>query len=92
MIRLDIRPAPADEVRNEALFFRLVREAFGQRRKTAVNAVAAGLGVEKRRLTALFAALDIPEAQRAERFTLSQFAALANALEADAAGYNENDG
>ena len=34
-------------MRDEALFFRIVRAAFNQRRKTLVNALSAGLGLDK---------------------------------------------
>ncbi len=44
VIRLDVRKTPPVSVRNERLFFALVRAAFGQRRKTAVNSISAGTG------------------------------------------------
>ena len=40
---MDIRPTPAVQVEDEAGYFALVRAAFGQRRKTAANAIAGGL-------------------------------------------------
>ena len=43
VVRLDLRPAPPVDVPDEALFFRIVRAAFGQRRKTLANALSAGL-------------------------------------------------
>src|SRR5699024_12141 len=49
VVRLDIRPTPAVAVPDEKAYFALVRAAFGQRRKTAANAIAAGLGLPRQR-------------------------------------------
>ena len=78
VIRLALHKAPPVEVRDEAALFRTVRAAFGQRRKTAVNSVSAGLGLPKDRDAAAMDAAGIPPAARAERITLAQYAALAN--------------
>lgn len=44
VIRLKRRDTPPVQVKDEALFFRIVRAAFAQRRKTLVNALSAGFG------------------------------------------------
>lgn len=44
VMRLHRRSAPPVRVENEALMFRLIKAAFGQRRKTLVNALLSGLG------------------------------------------------
>ncbi len=45
VVRMDIRPTPAVQVEDEDGYFALIRAAFGQRRKTAANAIASGLGL-----------------------------------------------
>lgn len=80
VIRLEVRKAPPVTVHNEKQFFAVVRAAFGQRRKTAVNSVAAGLSIPKERAAAAFAAAGVAPDLRAERLTMEQFAALADAL------------
>jgi 16S rRNA (adenine1518-N6/adenine1519-N6)-dimethyltransferase len=62
-----------------AAFERAVRAAFGQRRKTLRNALAAVYGRERAE-TAL-AACGIPADERAERLELHAFVVLAEALE-----------
>ena len=49
VIRLDVRATPPVQVPNgdEAGFFRLIRAAFSQRRKTIANVVASGLNLPK---------------------------------------------
>lgn len=79
-IRLAVRKMPPVSVRDERLFFSLVRAAFGQRRKTAVNAVSAGLALPKENVAALFAAVGIPPAARAEQLSMPRFAELADLL------------
>ena len=47
VIRLTPRPEPPVGTEDPELLFRLIRAAFNQRRKTLVNAMAAGLGLDK---------------------------------------------
>lgn len=80
VIRLRIREQPPVRTADEASFFRVVRAAFCQRRKAAVNAVSAGLSLPKATVQAAFQALCLPETMRAEQFSLEQFAALTDRL------------
>ncbi len=80
VIRLPLRHAPPCEVENEALFFRLVRAAFGQRRKTLANSLGSA-GYDKATLQAALQRAGISPTARAEQLTLPQFAALAAALQ-----------
>lgn len=80
VIQLRVRQKPPVEVANEAFFFRLIKAAFGQRRKAAANSISAGLSVPKSSVQAALQTLSLPEKLRAEQFTLEQFAELSNAL------------
>lgn len=80
VIRLRIRKTPPVEVANELFFFRVVRAAFAQRRKTAVNSIANTLGRSKQAVAAAFDAAGVPQNARAEALTLEDFAALAAGL------------
>lgn len=79
VIRLRIRKESPCDVKNEAAMFRLIRAAFGQRRKTLANALT-GAGMTKQETAALLTAAGVPEKARAEQLTLNEFAALANAM------------
>jgi 16S rRNA (adenine1518-N6/adenine1519-N6)-dimethyltransferase len=57
---------------------RVLRAAFGQRRKMLVNALAAGLGLPREETQSRVAALGLDPAARAERLDLKDFAALAS--------------
>ncbi len=52
VVRMDIRPTPAVQVEDEDGYFALIRAAFGQRRKTAANAIAGGLNLPKEKVIA----------------------------------------
>lgn len=80
VIRLRIRRTPPVEVANEPFFFRVVRAAFAQRRKTAVNSIANTLGRSKQAVAAVFDAAGVPQNARAEALTLEDFAALTAGL------------
>ena len=73
-----LRPAAEIGVRDHRMFSRVVREAFGQRRKTLRNALQASCDA-----TAIEAA-GIDPGTRAEQVPVERFIALANHL-ADAA-------
>lgn len=67
--------------RDEAFFFRVVRAAFGQRRKTLVNALSSGFpNVPKERLSAAVASLGLAPDIRGERLSLKQFIELSDIL------------
>lgn len=79
VMRLDLRPQPPFPLPNEADYFSVVRAAFGQRRKTILNALASGLGLSKDQTRALLAEADIAENARAEQLTLEQLGMLSAA-------------
>ena len=81
VLRLTPRPLPA-EIEDEAFFFRVVRAAFAQRRKTLLNALGAAFGgqVSKEELAGLLDACGLPSDVRGERLGIPEFAALARAL------------
>ena len=80
VLRLDLRQEPPVSVADEDWFFRVSRAAFAQRRKTAAKSLSATLGLPKPQVEQALAAAGAPENVRAERLTLEQLAALANAL------------
>ena len=75
-IRLDVRDHPPVEVGSEEQFFKVVRAAFSQRRKTLPNTLSAGLGIPKAQAIEMLEKAGIPTNLRAEQLTLDQFALL----------------
>lgn len=65
---------------NEKLFFSLIRAAFGQRRKTLLNSLAAGLDVPKAEIQQALASCGIPESIRGETLGIESFVKIANQL------------
>ena len=82
VIQLEVRKEPAVQTDDEAGFFKLVRAAFGQRRKTVANAASAGLNLPKPQMTAALEAAGLPPLARPEQLTLEDFRALQEALNA----------
>ena len=82
VIRLSPYERPAVETTDKALFFKVVRAAFGQRRKTLANALHnSGVArVGKEEITALLVSMGIDANARGETLTIQQFASLANEL------------
>lgn len=80
VIRLDIRKEPAVAVDVEENFFKVVKAAFSQRRKTLSNTLSSGLGISKAQAAELLDRANVPANLRAEQLSMQQFAAIANAL------------
>ena len=80
VIKVTRRAVPLVQPKDEKRMFAVIKAAFSQRRKTAVNAVSAGLTIEKARVASAFEQLNIKADIRPEMMTLEQFAALADFL------------
>ncbi len=80
VIRLDIRKQPAVDVKREEDFFRVVKAAFSQRRKTLSNTLSSGLSMNKTQIAELLERAGIASNLRAEQLSMQQFADIANAL------------
>jgi 16S rRNA (adenine1518-N6/adenine1519-N6)-dimethyltransferase len=66
--------------RDERFFFRVIRAAFGERRKTLVNALVAGLDLPRRQVEDAVAATGLDPRVRGERLGLEEFSRLADHL------------
>ena len=80
VIKLRILKKPPVAVNDEKMFFRVVKAAFMQRRKTAANSLSAGLGIPKAEINSLLEQSGISLSARAENFTMQDFADIANLL------------
>ena len=81
VLRMTPRETLPQGVTDARRFFRVVKAAFGQRRKTLLNALSAGLGgVDKDAIRTAIAACGLPEDIRGERLGIPEFAALTTAL------------
>ena len=81
VLHLKVRTEPACAVKDEALFFKVVRASFAQRRKTLVNGLSAVFGnLGKERLTQILADCGFASNVRGETLSLEEFARLADAV------------
>ena len=81
VVRLDRRSAPPAHADDEKFFFRTVRAAFGQRRKTLSNSLRSGLQeLDRADIDSAIAETCLPASVRGETLSVLQFAELSNAL------------
>jgi 16S rRNA (adenine1518-N6/adenine1519-N6)-dimethyltransferase len=80
VVRIDVYDAPPVEVPDEALFFRVVRAGFGQKRKQLRNSLGAGLPIDKQQAGALLEQAGIDPRRRAETLSIAEWAALARVV------------
>lgn len=80
VIRLALRSTPPISVKDEKLFFKVVRAAFGQRRKTFANSVSSVAGINKAAVQKALNDCKINENIRAEALTMDEWADVVNNL------------
>ena len=80
VINLKIRENPPVNVNNEEVFFKLIKIAFMQRRKTLVNSLSNSGFIEKNKIIEILKQLNINENIRAEKLSIQDFANIANKI------------
>lgn len=80
VIRLDISTDGKVLCRSEKMFFRVVKAAFSQRRKTVLNSISSGMGIEKAEVLQALTESGISQTMRAEQLELTDFAKIADSI------------
>ena len=81
VIVMKIYDEPPVDVKDEKLFFKLIKGAFGQRRKTIVNSVSGTIGdIEKNELKETLEKLGYNPSIRGEKLGIEDFALISNSL------------
>lgn len=81
VIRMKIREKPPVEVKDKDTFFRVVRAAFGMRRKTLLNALSANFGeIGKEKLEKIIVSCGFDAKIRGEVLSIVDFAKIADAI------------
>ena len=80
VIKLDILREPPVKVKDERLFFRVVKAAFSQRRKTLSNSLSSGMKLPKQQITEILEKAGIRQPARAEEMTMQDFAAITGCI------------
>lgn len=78
IVKLKIRDKKEVEVKNEEIFFKIIRNNFNQRRKTLLNSLSSIIYKEK--MKNILNELDIDENIRGENLTLEDYAKIANKI------------
>lgn len=79
VLRMDILDTPSAAPEDEEHFFKVIRAAFGQRRKTLLNSLGS-IGAPKSMLADALDQAGIDRNRRAETLTLEEFARLSDTL------------
>ena len=81
VIKLKIRKKPPVKIKSEEKFFKLIKYAFMQRRKTLVNALSnCDLFNNKEEIKNIIKELELDEKIRGENLTIEEFADIANKI------------
>lgn len=81
VIKLNLRKTRPVELKDEEKFFKIVKYAFMQRRKTLVNALQnSGLFESKEQIENILENINIDKKVRGEALTIEQFAEIANKI------------
>ena len=80
VIGLHIREEKKYKADNEQLFFKTVKAAFGQRRKTLLNSLSSMGVLDKAKIKEVLAEAGIDEKRRGETLSIEEFAHLSNII------------
>ena len=80
VIKLNIRKEPPVALKDEKLFFKVVKASFMQRRKTLLNGLANSGIASKEKLKEILQELNLSENIRGESLNIEQFAEISNKL------------
>ena len=80
VIKLEVRSEPEFTPSDEKFFFRVVKAAFSQRRKTAANGLASGLGMAKDKIFEALENASLDKNVRAEKLTMEEMYTLSEEL------------
>ncbi len=80
VVKLAVRKAPAVAVSDEDMFFKTVKAAFSQRRKTLLNCLSSGFAAPKTDMREVLISAGIEPTRRGETLDLEEFAALSERL------------
>lgn len=79
VIRLKVRDEKI-QLKDKEIFFKTVKASFSQRRKTILNSLSAGLGMEKEELKDILLKCDVDPRQRAENLNIEDFAKISSLI------------
>lgn len=78
IVKINKLEKPRVEVKDEELFFRIIKENFTKRRKTITNSL--GNIIPKEKLTKILQKFNIPENVRGEELNINKYAEISNSL------------
>jgi len=81
VVRFDLYKEPPVHVENEKIFFKVIRSAFEQRRKTLLNALSSGFAhIPKIELQSIIISCGLSATVRGEALDIAAFALIANKI------------
>ncbi len=80
VIQITIYEEPLVKVKDEKLFFKVIKAAFEQRRKTLVNALSGKMDITKEQIQFAVSAVGLDRNIRGERLDVSDFARLSDEI------------
>lgn len=83
VLKMRFLDEPRVKVNDESVFFRTVKAAFSQRRKTLLNCLASNFPLGKEKLSEIMESVGIDPRRRGETLSLEEFASLSDALGKD---------
>lgn len=80
VIELDLTQREDFIIADEKVFFKMIKSAFAQRRKTILNSVSSGMGIEKGKLSLAIESAGLFPTARAEALSMEELVNLSNKI------------
>ncbi|MGN1480430.1 16S rRNA (adenine(1518)-N(6)/adenine(1519)-N(6))-dimethyltransferase RsmA [Porcipelethomonas sp.] len=69
-----------NKIHDKSLYFKVIKGAFAQRRKTLANSLNSAMGIEKEKIYDILREIDLPETARCEQLTMDNWTEFVNIL------------
>ncbi|MEP7287209.1 MAG: 16S rRNA (adenine(1518)-N(6)/adenine(1519)-N(6))-dimethyltransferase RsmA [Chloroflexota bacterium] len=86
VVEITLYDRPPVDVADEALFFKVVRAGFSQKRKQLKNALGSGLGLSHPQAGALLETANVDPTRRAETLSLDEWSAITKVIATEQVG------
>ncbi len=80
VIKLRVREQPLFNIRDEGLFYKVVRGSFQHRRKSLVNSLSSAINMDKEKLVDIITKAGLDSSCRGETLSIREFANLTNII------------
>lgn len=80
VIKIEVDHSLRDKVKNKNNYFKVIKAAYGKRRKNILNSLSMGLSISKKEIENILEKVNVPPTKRAEQLRFDDFVSISNEI------------